>query len=90
MKLILLVLLLGIVTLSALDLTEIKLRFCNKLKNHWAYDRLQLKKNCLEMAKEIGSQLCVDVIKIVLLFALNLFTNIYIYLAYMYLVFICI
>ena len=74
MKLTLVVLLLGLVTVSALDLTEIKLSFCNKLKNHWAYDRLRLKKNCLEMAKEIGSQLCVDVIKIVLSFALILVT----------------
>ena len=74
MKITLVVLLLGLVTISALDLTEIKLSFCNKLKNHWAYDRLSLKNNCLEMAKEIGSQLCVDVIKIVLSFALILVT----------------
>ena len=70
MKLTLLVFLLGFVRISAMDLTEIKLSFCNKLKTHWAYDRLNLKKTCLEIAKQLGSELCLDVIKIYFLFTL--------------------
>ena len=68
MKLTIVVFLLGLVTISAITLTEIKLSFCNKLKNHWAYDRLKLKETCLQIAKEVGSELCLDVIKIYFVF----------------------
>ena len=70
MKITMLVLLLGLVTISAINLTEIKLSFCNKLKNHWAYDRLNLKETCLQIAKEVGYELCLDVNIIYLVFTL--------------------
>ena len=49
------------VAAAALDLGAIKLSYCERLKSHWAYDRLMLKHTCLQMAKQIGSELCVDV-----------------------------
>ena len=58
---------------SALDLTGLKLTFCDKLRGHWAYDRLNLKYNCLGMVKELGTKLCLDVIKIYLCLHLNLY-----------------
>ena len=50
------------------DLTAVKERFCAKMKNHWAYERLNLKHTCLDMVRVMESKLCVDVIKIVQFF----------------------
>ena len=52
-----------LVTVSAFDLISVKMIFCSKIKNHWAYDRLKLKHTCLEMVKVVGANLCVDVKK---------------------------
>ena len=63
MKSVLLILLVILMTVSTLDITDVKIRFCEKLKGHWAYDRLKLKHNCLEMVRQIGLKLCIDVNK---------------------------
>ena len=55
-------------TVSALDMSYVKIKYCNNLKSHWVYDRLVLKHRCLEMAKLVGSELCIDVNKIMLCF----------------------
>ena len=57
-----------ILTASALDLSDVKIQYCQKLKSHWVYDRLMLKTRCLEMAKLVGSELCIDVNKIIVCF----------------------
>ena len=67
-----LLMLISIVAVAALDLTAIKLRFCDKLKQHWAYDRLMLKHTCLQLVKQIGSELCVDVINNIFVLCVNL------------------
>ena len=68
MKSTILLLVLSLLFVAALDLTAIKLAYCDKLKGHWAYDRLRLKHTCLQMAKQKGSELCLDVNKILLYF----------------------
>ena len=67
-----LVMLISIVAVAALDLTAIKLSFCDRLKEHWAYDRLMLKYNCLQMVKQMGKHLCVDVINDIFVLCINL------------------
>ena len=54
----------SLVTVCGFDLAAVKLIFCEKLKAHWAYDRLMLKYTCLEMAKQMGSEHCLDVTNI--------------------------
>ena len=56
------------VTCSAFDIISLKTQFCNVLKSHWAYERLNLKHRCLEMVKQLGPKLCLDVIKNILYF----------------------
>ena len=65
MKLLVTLLLWSFLVLSlSLDLTAIKWIYCNRLREHWAYDRLDLKHNCLQMTKQLGSELCLDVTEI--------------------------
>ena len=53
-----------LMTISALDVTtSLKLKFCEDMRGHWAYDRLNLKHRCLDVVKKIGLKLCLDVIK---------------------------
>ena len=72
MKLGILLYVCSFLAISGFDLTEVKLIFCEKLKGHWAYDRLLLKHTCLQMAKKLGSELCLDVTKIFLFLYINL------------------
>ena len=52
---------------TALDITSLKYSFCNQMRAHWAYERLNLKYRCLEMVKKIGPKMCLDVILIIVL-----------------------